>query len=206
MTVCRIPEVRTLADNDGLNGALAWRSFCERARIDAARASRRAKSLSCALIDIDRLKHINDRHGHAVGDLVIEHVASICTSELRPVDYIGRIGGDTFALMFSDMALLDAFEAVERLCRKIEATPFKSSGNGIIVSVSAGLAELVWPDPSLDRLLQEAYAALDDAKRDGRNGVACNLGDLRVTRQKQPPAHSSGDRPKLAQARLRVVS
>jgi diguanylate cyclase (GGDEF)-like protein len=70
---------------------LTRRAFQERGQADVERAKRYGRPLSCAMIDIDDFKRINDSHGHAAGDLVLRHVVAVCKAELRSVDYIGRV-------------------------------------------------------------------------------------------------------------------
>jgi GAF domain-containing protein len=91
-------ELRLLASTDSLTGAMSRRAFIDQARTDIARSDQHGAPLSCVVLDIDHFKAINDTYGHAVGDRVLQHIAEVCTAELRAGDYLGRIGGEEFAV------------------------------------------------------------------------------------------------------------
>lgn len=185
-------ELRLLATVDSLTGTMTRRSFYQRAQTDVERSKRYRTPLSCAIVDIDNFKQINDSHGHAAGDLLLQHVAMTCKSNLRTTDYVGRVGGDEFALMLPDTALVNAFDAAERLRRKIESTTIAVSGKPIQASISVGIAEFIQPARMLDELLKDADTALYDAKLEGRNRVSCYLDDLKfVSPQTMEPLSAS---------------
>ncbi len=173
-------ELRLLAATDSLTGAMTRRSFYERAQLDVERARRYFKSLSCAVIDIDNFKLVNDTHGHASGDRLVQHLVSICKSGLRASDYLGRIGGDEFAMMLPDTSLVDAFDVADRLRKGLAAAALAVSGTPLPVTVSIGIAEYIQPEASLDELLHDADAALYNAKSNGKNRVVCYLDDLSI--------------------------
>jgi diguanylate cyclase (GGDEF)-like protein len=164
-------ELRLLASTDSLTGAMSRRSFREQTNREIARAKRHSAHLSCALIDVDHFKSINDRYGHGVGDVVLQRVVSICKSELRASDYIGRIGGEEFAVIFPETALMPAFDVAERLRKAIEAAIIEVSGQKIRVTASIGVAEGSGAGRTTDLLLQHADVAMYEAKLAGRNRV-----------------------------------
>jgi len=172
-------ELRLMAATDGLTGLMTRRAFNENAQLDAERCKRYRKPLSCAAIDVDNFKIINDSFGHAAGDLVLRHVATICKSSLRAAGYVGRLGGDELVAMLPETTLIDALQMAERLRKRIEAAPIEIAGRPILASVSIGVAEFRLAG-SLTQLLQDADEALYDAKVDGRNRVVCHFDDLRV--------------------------
>jgi diguanylate cyclase (GGDEF)-like protein len=115
-------ELRLLAAMDSLTGSMTRRAFRERAELDIERARRYCEPLSCVVVDVDNFKQINDTHGHAAGDIVLQHVVSACMTQLRSVDYLGRIGGDEYAVMLPETSLVNAFAVADRLRKKIEST------------------------------------------------------------------------------------
>jgi diguanylate cyclase (GGDEF)-like protein len=173
-------EPRRLVSLDSLTGALTCRSFYRQARRDVARSGGLGQPLSCAVIDIDNLREINHTHSHAAGDLLLQRTVSVCLSQLRTAEYIGRIGGDEFGLILPDTVLLRAFEIADQMREAITASVIDVSGRRVFASVSIGIAELLTREACLDRLLGNADAALYDAKLDGKDRVACHLDDLRL--------------------------
>lgn len=114
-------ELRLLASTDSLTGAMSRSYFLAEAAREIGRASNSNKPLSCAQIDIDHLKSINDTHGHGVGDLVLQRVIATCKAELRQTDCIGRIGGEEFAVLMPDAPLECAMEIIERMRKTVAA-------------------------------------------------------------------------------------
>jgi GGDEF domain-containing protein len=114
-------EMRLLATTDSLTGAMTRRAFLETAHRDIGLAKRHARPLTCALIDADHFKAINDTHGHAAGDQVLRRLVSACIHQLRSSDYICRYGGEEFAIILRETDLDAAFEVAERL--RISAIP-----------------------------------------------------------------------------------
>lgn len=168
-------ELRLQAATDSLTGAMSRRSFYEQANREVIRANRHGQKLSCALLDIDHFKSINDRYGHGVGDLVLKHAASAWRSTLRRSDYLGRVGGEEFAVVLPETSLRSAFDAASRLRMALEAAPIEVSGEKITVTASIGVAEHMNGEPSVDALLRNADTAMYSAKAGGRNRVVCHF-------------------------------
>jgi len=161
-------EARRLALIDPVTGL--WnRHFLDAdlvAKVAAAHAG--ARALSLVMIDIDRFKPINDRHGHAVGDSVLRIIAARLSHGIRSGDTLARFGGDELALIMPDTGLEMAAGAAERL-RGVVAAPCPEMPCG--VTISLGVAELAFDEPA-EALLARADKALYAAKLDGRNRVA----------------------------------
>jgi diguanylate cyclase (GGDEF)-like protein len=100
---------------DPLTGALNRRGFEERLGAELADASRSGRALTLAMLDLDDFKGVNDRDGHAAGDAVLVLTVERLTMTLRPMDALGRIGGDEFAVVMPDTADTDARMVVARL-------------------------------------------------------------------------------------------
>jgi diguanylate cyclase (GGDEF)-like protein len=162
-------ELRLLANADSLTGAMSRRFFHAEAEREIARAQRDGTELSCALIDIDHFKTINDTYGHGVGDLVLQRVVATCKSELRASEYIGRLGGEEFAVMLPGTTRDSALEVAERIRKAIAAMVVEVSAGRIQLTVSIGLATRTVVESSIELLLQSADTAVYKAKASGRN-------------------------------------
>ena len=149
-----------LARTDPLTGLANRRAWTELLRREIARARRDGSSFSVALVDLDRFKAFNDRHGHAAGDRLLKEAAARWSGQIREMDLIARHGGEEFALLLPGAAGEDAVTVIERIRRN---TPES-------ITASGGVAE--WDgqeDP--DELLARADAALYRAKRGGRDQI-----------------------------------
>jgi diguanylate cyclase (GGDEF)-like protein len=149
-----VAELSHLAHTDSLTGVAnrrAWEAELDRG---LARARRSGEPVTVALADIDRLKAINDLHGHPAGDRLLAGVARNWSHGLRPDDVLARIGGDEFALLLPACTEADAADVLERLRLGIPRPH----------NCSVGLA--TWDRrESADNLMRRADAALYDAKR-----------------------------------------
>ena len=121
------------------------------------------------MIDVDRFKLINDNLGHAAGDAVLVTIARTMKDYLRSSDIIGRLGGDEFTIIFSNVTEAQAHEACNRLVTSIAEAPAKlPEGGKVTVNISCGVAR--WhAGMDLESLKATADAALYEAKRNGRN-------------------------------------
>ena len=158
-------ELLRRASSDPLT-ALANRSaLLERLDSDGA------GELSCAVlyIDLDGLKPLNDRIGHAAGDEFLVKVASRLRASVRPADTVARIGGDEFVIVAEGVHReSDALEIAERI-RALLARRFVMAGRAVSVTASIGLALGCHGDAA--GLLKQADTALYEAKNRGRNRV-----------------------------------
>jgi diguanylate cyclase (GGDEF)-like protein/PAS domain S-box-containing protein len=165
-------KLELLATTDSLTGAFNRRHFIERCEEEISRAQRSGIPLSMAMIDIDLFKRINDKHGHTVGDLVIKEFVEICKDHLRPYDFLGRLGGEEFAITMVECDLEQAFAISERLRNRVANHVINANGRTINISISIGLSELSKIDlESFERLINRADHALYLAKSLGRNRV-----------------------------------
>ena len=167
----RTAELTQLATTDSLTGLANRRHFMEQGWREIERARRYRQPLALMLIDIDHFKEINDRHGHPVGDRVLQLVALACQSSARNADLPGRIGGEEFALLMPETGMVSAQLAAERMRRAVAAVDFGAAGLAQAVTASVGLAVLEDSDATLERLLARADKALYQAKQFGRNRV-----------------------------------
>ena len=155
---------------DALTGLPNRRAFDRALAREFKHAVGEQRHLSLALLDIDHFKRINDRYSHAVGDQVLQQVATVMRRHLREFDAVSRWGGEEFALMFPGSSLETARAICERLREAIADTAFETIAPGLRLTVSIGLAGREGVDDH-DRLLARADAALYAAKSEGRNRV-----------------------------------
>jgi diguanylate cyclase (GGDEF)-like protein len=162
-------ELRRLATTDSLTGSLSRRGFREEAARDFALAKRHKNELSCIVLDVDHFKRVNDSLGHAAGDAVLQGLVGVCNRNLRASDYLGRLGGEEFAILLPQTSGKAAMEAAERLRRAVERHVFETPAGGVRVTVSLGIAPYDKSVADIDALLRRCDVALYGAKSAGRN-------------------------------------
>jgi diguanylate cyclase (GGDEF)-like protein len=165
-------ELQMLATTDSLTGLPNRREFMRRLEEQQGRLQRELDQRAAVLmLDIDHFKNVNDQHGHAVGDAVLRHLATLMKDSQRKVDVLGRVGGEEFAALLPGADNEAARVFAERLRQRIEATPLQLDGLGLPVTVSVGIAAMAASDEKVDAVLVRADKALYCAKHGGRNRV-----------------------------------
>lgn len=135
-----------------------------------ARLSRRASPTGVVAVDIDHFKRVNDRYGHAIGDLVIRHLADVMRVELRGDDASFRVGGEEFAMILPSTNAGQAAAVAERVRVRFASEVLSYGDQEIACSISAGATE--WsPRQTFKQALDQADKALYAAKKAGRNRV-----------------------------------
>ena len=163
-----------LAQRDPLTGLHNRRGFLEQALPVFATAARNARPVSAVVIDIDHFKHINDRHGHAGGDLTLVDVAERIRNACRTGDIVARWGGEEFVMLLPETDSARACALAERLREAFAQSPVPV-GDAQAVTITASFGVAVREGPmSLDQLLQAADSALYLAKDAGRDCVVCS--------------------------------
>lgn len=168
-------QLEDLAATDELTGLCNRRHFLRLAGRELA-ALRSGRQHGLALLDLDHFKRINDVHGHAAGDRVLQTFAAVARACLRDGDVIARYGGEEFVLLLPNTEA-DQFTAC---CERLREAFSRAEPLGVKVdslSVSIGLTLLTMHD-DLDDALQRADQALYQAKRDGRNRCAATWEDV----------------------------
>jgi diguanylate cyclase (GGDEF)-like protein len=167
----RRTEFERLSLLDPLTGIGNRRHFDDRAAAETARARRQTAPLGVAMFDIDHLKRVNDRFGHAAGDAVLRRVAEVTRGMLRPSDFIARLDGDEFILLLPGAELHGLRRLAERVRERIAAVAIErdDAPERIAVTASFGIATLDPDDAAIEPVVARADAALHRAKRDGRN-------------------------------------
>ncbi len=132
-----------------------------------------------ALLDIDRLKLINDSRGHEVGDHVLRDFGRVLALGLRPSDQVGRYGGEEFLLLLQEIDdAAAAADVVERLCANVEAYDWSRIAPGLAVTASVGVT-LLMPGEDGAAAIRRADAVLYQAKQQGRNQVVTTAAQAR---------------------------
>jgi len=170
-------ELRELASTDELTGLANRRQFMQRLEEELERLRRQTTRAACVLmLDLDHFKRVNDQHGHAAGDRLLQHFAQLLRQELRSVDTPARMGGEEFAVILPGTDLAAAQGIAQRICERLAAQPFHAGAQQLNVTVSVGVAALDAADLSADAVLARADAALYRAKAGGRNRVELATG------------------------------
>jgi diguanylate cyclase (GGDEF)-like protein len=137
-----------------------------------ADADRRRKPLGLAVIDLDNFKHVNDTHGHQVGDEVLRRIGSRLIRGVRQNDAMCRIGGDEFLLLIGDADAATAAAISERVREELTGQPISTRAGSLTMTASVGFT-LREPGEKLSAsdLIDRADRALLQSKSDGRNRV-----------------------------------
>lgn len=159
--------LKSMAQTDYLLGLPNRRRLSEILASELELGALSGRPLSIVLLDVDRFKAINDTYGHAAGDQVLQAMATLLTRQVRPMDTVGRWGGEEFLLVAPQVGLTEAGEMAGRLCALIRSQPFPHVDQ---VTASFGVATLR-PGESLEALVARADAALYRAKANGRERV-----------------------------------
>lgn len=169
-----LDKLNHAVNHDYLTGALARRALMERGGRLLERLHEEGASIAVVMLDLDYFKQINDRHGHAQGDAVLQQFAALAQQHLRPQDLFGRMGGEEFAVVLPHLTHAQALAVGERLCEQLGAHRFTlPCGGELRVTLSAGLHQVprLGPDDTLELLLSKADTALYNAKSAGRGQV-----------------------------------
>lgn len=164
-------QLRMLAERDALTGLDTRSHFMNRAQAMLQRSQLEKAPFILFMIDVDHFKTINDTWGHSHGDWVLTEIAGACAQSLRPMDVIGRFGGEEFVVALPDISLDDARNLAERLKQEVAKLPLKEEFSGQSLSVTVGIASAHNETDDLESLIKRADQALYVGKRDGRNRV-----------------------------------
>jgi diguanylate cyclase (GGDEF)-like protein len=163
-------EMQEFATIDFLTQLPNRRYFMTRMEEELARLQRISGSRAAVLMcDLDHFKKINDRHGHAVGDMVLKHFATILRKALRKHDTVGRVGGEEFAVVLADAGIAEAEVFARRVNQQLNATPLVINDKTVRMTVSIGITCMRVDDAGADASLSRSDTALYCAKKKGRN-------------------------------------
>jgi two-component system cell cycle response regulator len=161
-------RLETLIFEDPLTGLANRRYILTQLGSFVSGARRHGRALSVAIVDVDRFKEVNDRHGHAAGDAVLVAATGALRSHLRAEDHLGRLGGEEFLGVLPDTDAEAAAAVAERMRAEVAGTVVEHEGARLQVTVSIGMATWEAGEPS-DLLLRRADDALYAAKAAGRD-------------------------------------
>ncbi|MES1949087.1 diguanylate cyclase [Salinisphaera sp. C84B14] len=164
-------ELRALALADPLTGLANRSRFREVFARERQRYLRQKIPLAMLVVDLDHFKRVNDDYGHDAGDMALCFVAELLASRIRQTDVAGRLGGEEFGILLSDVDLEHARRIAVDLRDLVRDRPFRYRGKDIPMSVSIGIAELGRDGMDFRTLFSKADRRLYQAKAEGRNRV-----------------------------------
>ncbi|HUZ16552.1 MAG TPA: HD domain-containing phosphohydrolase [Gaiellaceae bacterium] len=172
------------ARTDSLTGLLNHSVFYEQLLHALQESSRLHSPVAVLMLDIDDFKHVNDVHGHAVGDELLRFLAEVLRASVRPEDTICRLGGEEFAVVMVGCAEGAALKVAERIKRRLSDSEFPGVGR---LAVSLGLA--LGPEHAMNprELAACAEAAMMTAKAQGKNRIVL-YSDAETERPDAPTA------------------
>jgi two-component system cell cycle response regulator len=162
-------ELEQLAYRDELTGLANRRFAVRQLHAEISRARRHGQDLALVILDADRFKTLNDRHGHLAGDEVLRGLADRIRGRLREEDVAARFGGEEFLVLLPDTDAEGAAAVAEDLRAAVAAEPFSIGRIALPLTVSAGYA--AWEGEDLERLVARADRGLYAAKEAGRDCV-----------------------------------
>lgn len=165
-----LDRVSAQARHDPLTGALNRKGLDEALQREVSNVRRKDTPLCMALLDIDNFKKINDKLGHATGDAALTHLAAVAREVMRPQDTLARYGGEEFVILMPDTPLDSGIEAMTRLQRELTKRFFLTGTEKILITFSAGVAQLAAEETGPDAI-KRADQAMYLAKRAGKNRV-----------------------------------
>jgi diguanylate cyclase len=166
-------QLERLASEDALTGLANRRTLEHLLPREIERARRSTHPISVVFADIDHFKLVNDRFGHAIGDLVLKRIGQILLGHCRTMDVIARFGGEEFVLVLPETGLEGAITLCERIRTHIQAHDWNSIRPGLEITMSFGVNANTELDAHM--MLDAADTQLYSAKQRGRNRIAWQL-------------------------------
>jgi diguanylate cyclase (GGDEF)-like protein len=157
--LARIDELQASADTDFLLDIPNRRGFERELSRSIAYIKRYHASGALIVLDVDRLKPINDAFGHAAGDQVLKSIVAVLLRQVRSSDVIGRLGGDEFALLLWNLSETDARAKAASLEEAVDRLTFVFRGRTVTAGASAGVA-ILGPHAEAGKALEEADSAM----------------------------------------------
>jgi diguanylate cyclase (GGDEF)-like protein/PAS domain S-box-containing protein len=154
-------HLRRQAASDSLTGLANYRHLVDVLDSEIRRSQRTNREFAMLFFDLDKLKRINDRHGHMVGSQALCRLADVLCSCCRDIDTPARFGGDEFALVLPETNVEAARLVARRICESVA-----DDGKGPKLSVSVGIAVYPRDGDTIERLLSQADAALYSMKQE----------------------------------------
>ncbi len=165
-----LDTVGAQARHDTLTGALNRKGLDEAIVREISTVARKKTALCVALLDIDNFKKLNDTKGHSTGDAALTHLATVTRESLRPQDTMARYGGEEFVILMPDTTIDNGIATMMRLQRALTRRYFLADAEQILITFSAGVAQLEDGESGEDAI-KRADQAMYLAKRAGKNRV-----------------------------------
>ncbi len=160
-----------IARTDPLTGLMTRRSFFQTAEKHWTRAQHSGKPISCAMLDIDFFKRINDIHGHLFGDAVLKAMARTLLAGDAPRELVCRYGGEEFCVLLPESSDEEAARWAQHARERIATTPIDVGSKQVRITCSIGTAQNHGDTQSCEQLIDQADQALLCAKNSGRDRV-----------------------------------
>jgi len=164
-------ELLWRAQIDELTGLLNRWAFKRVVTRETHRSRRTKSEVAMLMMDLDGLKAVNDDHGHACGDVVLQAVAGVLQETVRAQDSVGRVGGDEFCVLLPETSLHEATLVAERLRAEVEDLMVQYREDTVRVRASLGVTSSSISGPAWQAMVEHSDAALYGAKRNGKNKV-----------------------------------
>ena len=164
-------RVQEMAITDSLTQAFSRRHFLDRFNEEMERSKKFKLRFSFLMVDVDHFKEINDNYGHLVGDAVLREIARSMKENIRQIDFIGRWGGEEFALIFVETEKSQACLAAERIRQTIESKQISVYDEALKTTISMGVATFPEDAHEAVSLVEKADKSLYLAKEKGRNMI-----------------------------------
>jgi len=166
-------KMQALTIHDPLTGVLNRRGLQDVLSKTFAVSQRMGINVQVLLLDLDNFKHINDHHGHGVGDTILVNVTQQIRQTVRQTDHIARVGGDEFMVLLLDSKEGDAVKVADKIRMAIEQSATRISLEEIVkTTCSIGIVPLGDKAASIDSLLQRLHLSLQLSKAQGKNRIA----------------------------------
>mgnify|MGYP000784313429 CR=1 FL=1 len=162
--------IDTVSTTDALTGLHNRKYLHERLEAEISRAKRYDIKLSCLLLDIDFFKHVNDEHGHGMGDYVLKSLSYILKSSMEGRGQVARWGGEEFLLTFENTELDRAYKLLDQIRARIAEQEFTFKDVSLHLTITGGIEEYSMTE-SIDAIITRADEKLYRGKTSGRNQI-----------------------------------
>src|SRR5205807_1802720 len=170
-------EQARAAVTDAITGLPNHRAVMSRIDEEVSRCQRTEGSCAVLFVDLDHFKRVNDTWGHRAGDAILREVGSRLSSSVRQEDFVGRYGGEEFAIVLTGTDLLAAGQAAERLLVAVNVQPCfweaEDTATVVPIAITASIGVAVYPlhGTTREALIESADQGMYRAKHTGRNRV-----------------------------------
>ncbi len=188
--------IRTLYDReismariDYLTGIANAKGFDEQLANEVARHRRNLSAFSVAYIDCDNFKTVNDTHGHAAGDRLLQLVANTCQSNLRRTDVVARLGGDEFAVILPQSGEFAALQAINKLSKQLTMVIAENESS---VTLSIGVGIFLRAPESVEQIVSFSDQLMYRVKSTGKNKILHRVYEPEKAAAPPPPRLAIG--------------